>query len=144
MDGLRIEGRVAADAPDRLTHGDLFGAPDDARVDDVGALVPGRRGAGVRFAWLVDRVRPDEAARWVTLESSDGRFAASLERHELADAVVVHAQGDRPFGEADGGPFRLYIPGARDACGNVKHLGRVAFDVAPGADTRPPVEERDC
>lgn len=134
-----------ADAPAiEITHDRLFGAPDAERVADIGELVPGRKGSGVRFSWVASLAAPGDDLEYVTLESTDGGFAATLTRDEVAGAVLVHAEGDRPFGEQDGGPFRLYIPGASDRCGNVKHLGRVAFAASPGADTRPPEEERSC
>ena len=130
--------------PLTLGHDQLFFAPRASRVEDIGALVPGRSGGGVRFSWLAAQARLPEGLGWVTLESTDGRFAASLEMEDLGAAIVVHADGARPFGSADGGPFRLYIPGANDACGNVKHLGRITFSSKPGADTRPPESERTC
>lgn len=127
-----------------LTHGALFGAPERARVADIGALIPGRTGAGVRLDWVASLVGAASTPGYVTLESGDGAFAASLTRAEAEGAIVVHADGPRPFSDADGGPFRLYIPGATDRCGNVKHLARVSFSASPGADTRPPEEERSC
>ena len=139
---LHLEGHEAAAL--ELTHEQLFDAPESEQVPDIGSLIPGRRGCGVRFAWVASLASPGDALTFVTLESTDGRFAATLTREEVAEAVLVHADGDRPLGAADGGPFRLYIPGATDRCGNVKHLGRVGFTSRPGADTRPPEEERTC
>ena len=137
---LLVEGAPALG----LGHEQLFAAPLASRVEDIGTLVPGRRGAGVLFPWIASQIDVPAEATWVTLESTDGHFAASLERGDLDAALLVHADGERPFEESDGGPFRLYIPGATDACGNVKHLGRVTFSSEPGADTRPPVAERNC
>ena len=139
---LHLEGGEAAAL--ELTHEQLFDAPAADQVPDIGALIPGRRGRGVRFFWVASLASPGDEFVFVTLESTDGRFSATLTREEMAEAVLVHADGDRPFGPEDGGPFRLYIPGATDRCGNVKHLGRVGFCSRPGADTRPPEEERTC
>ncbi|MEM9380291.1 MAG: molybdopterin-dependent oxidoreductase [Planctomycetota bacterium] len=144
MTTLRISGEVGSDGQHEWTHDDLFAADAHARVENIGSLVPGRRGSGVRFEWLVERSAPAADAAWVELESSDGSFTACLAREDLASAVLVHADGDRPFDERDGGPFRLYVPDAGDRCGNVKHLARVGFLREPVDDSRPPVEERDC
>ncbi|MEE2940219.1 MAG: hypothetical protein VX460_07540 [Planctomycetota bacterium] len=144
MDRLTLHLEGGETAALELTHERLFDAPESEQVPDIGALIPGRRGRGVRFAWVASLAAPGDELAYVTLESDDGRFAATLTRLEMAEAVLVHADGERPFGAADGGPFRLYIPGAADRCGNVKHLGRVGFSSRPGADTRPPEEERAC
>ena len=144
MDRLILHQVGGEPAALELTHERLFDAPESEQVPDIGAPIPGRRGRGVRFSWIVSLAAPKDALTFVTLESNDGRFAATLTLEEMAEAVLVHADGDRAFGAADGGPFRLYIPGATDRCGNVKHLGRVGFSSRPGADTRPPEEERTC
>lgn len=144
MDTLRISGAVEPDGRREWTHADLFAAAPDARVEDIGALVPGRRGSGVRLDWIVEGSRPSDGVKWVVLESADGGFTACLALDELASAILVHADGDRPFTETDGGPFRLYVPDAGDRCGNVKHLARIGFRTAPVEDSRPPVEQRDC
>lgn len=144
MDRLILHLESGEIAALELTHEQLFDAPAADQVPDIGALIPGRRGRGVRFTWIASLASPGDELVFVTLESTDGRFSATLTREEMAEAVLVHADGDRPFGPEDGGPFRLYIPGATDRCGNVKHLGRVGFSSRPGADTRPPEEERTC
>ncbi|MEC8512455.1 MAG: hypothetical protein VX015_09945 [Planctomycetota bacterium] len=144
MDRLTLHVEGGDSAALELTHERLFAAPESDQVSDIGSLIPGRRGRGVRFSWIASLAAPGDELAFVTLESTDGRFSATLTREEMAEAVLVHADGDRPFGAADGGPFRLYIPGATDRCGNVKHLGRVGFSSRPGADTRPPEEERTC
>ncbi|MDA8592952.1 molybdopterin-dependent oxidoreductase [Planctomycetota bacterium] len=144
MDELQIRGRVKASGRHRWAQVDLDAAPADARVDDLAAVVPGRRGRGVLLRWLLDEAHPEPNAGWACLESADGSFAASLEVGDLGRAVVVHHDGEGPLDEARGGPFRVYIPGAKDACGNIKHLGQITLGDSPERDTRPPVAERTC
>lgn len=144
MDELLIVGDVKAGGHHRWTHADLDSAPTSARVDDLSKVLPGRRGRGVLFRWLVEQALPEQNVRWACLESLDGSFAASLEVADLKDAVIVHADDDGALGADRGGPYRLFIPGASDACGNIKQLGRVTLGEGPERDTRPPVSERSC
>ena len=144
MDELQIRGRVKATGRHRWSQVDLDGAPESARVEDLSALIPGRRGRGVLLRWLLEEAHPEPTADWACIESSDGSFAASLEVGELERAEVVHQDGDGPLDEARGGPFRIYVPEASDACGNIKHLGRITLGSSPERDTRPPVAERTC
>lgn len=144
MDHLEFLGDLAAGGRHRWTRAELDEAPESARVDDLSRVAPGRPGRGVRFRWLVSEARPAEGAGWACLESADGAFAASIELEALDDAIVVHSDGDGPLTAARGGPFRFLIPGATDACGNIKQLGRVTLSAGPLRDTRPPVSERRC
>ena len=144
MDELQITGDLGGSGCESWAQADMDRAPASARVDDLSELVPGRRGKGVLLSWLVGEAHPASGATWACLESTDGSFAASLELGDLEAAVVVHADADGPLTRARGGPFRLYIPGASDACGNIKHLGRVTLGRGPDRDTRPPVAERNC
>jgi len=144
MDELQIRGQVKPSGRHSWAQVDLDGVPESARVEDLSTLVPGRRGRGVLLRWLLGEAHPEPAASWACVESTDGSFAASLEVGELEGAVVVHRDGDGPLDEAHGGPFRLYIPGARDACGNIKHLGQITLSSSPERDTRPPVDARSC
>ena len=141
---LQIRGQVKATGRHSWAQADLDGAPERARVEDLAALVPGRRGRGVLLRWLLEEAHPEPTAGWACLESAAGSFAASLEVADLERAVVVHQDGDGPLDVARGGPFRVYIPGATDACGNIKHLGRITLGNSPERDTRPPVAERSC
>jgi hypothetical protein len=144
MDELQITGDLRDSGCHSWAPTDLDRAPASARVDDLSELVPGRQGRGVLFSWLVREAHPVSGVSWACLESTDGSFAASLELGDLEAAVVVHADADGPLVQARGGPFRLFIPGASDACGNIKHLGRIALGHGPERDTRPPADERNC
>ena len=144
MSELEFLGDVHADGRHRWSQADLDDAPAAARVDDLSSVAPGRQGRGVLFRWLLSEARPGDGARYACLESSDGSFAASIELADLEHAIVVHAGDGGPLTPEQGGPFRFLGPGATDACGNIKQLGRVTLGATPDRDTRPPVEERTC
>ena len=91
MDRLILHLESGEAAALELTHEQLFDAPAADQVPDIGALIPGRRGRGVRFAWVASLASPGDELVFVTLESTDGRFSATLTREEMAEAVIVHA-----------------------------------------------------
>lgn len=117
---------------------DLAALPPDAQVADVGALVPGRAGRGVRLAALLERARPARDARHLHIASVDPSFAVSVPVDEVrASAIVVYELAGAPLPAAKGGPFRLLVPGHPDECLNVKGLARLELSPDPGRDTRP-------
>lgn len=133
---LTIDGLLEG-APLTLTVEDLRAAPEAFQVPDVGAHVRGRTGRAVRFRALLHDRELGGNARWVDVASTDG-FAASLPIEEIADdGMILYGAGEDGRDEVQGGPFRLMIPGYRDACASVKHLGRIGFSDQPGDDTRP-------
>ncbi len=115
------------------------------QVEDVSALVPGRRGGGVRLASLLAAVQPRPEATHLTVESDDGRFSASVPLSAVVDSgVVLYRLGSQALPTPQGGPFRFLITdaqtcatGGADLCANVKFVGRIALSVGPGHDTRP-------
>ena len=136
---LRIDGEVIA--PCELSFDELSALPD--QVPDVGALIPGRRGVGVRLRALLRRAGLKDSATHVTVESRDGAFAASLPLAAVREAVVAYRLGDAPLPAADGGPLRFLIPDApacgsdgADACANVKFVGAIRVTRGAGTDTR--------
>jgi DMSO/TMAO reductase YedYZ molybdopterin-dependent catalytic subunit len=115
------------------------------QIEDVAVLVPGRMGGGVRLASLLEVVQPQPQVTHLTIESTDGRFSASVPLAAVVDsAVVLYRLGDQALPEQQGGPFRFLITdaqvcatGGADLCANVKFVGRIALSDAPGRDTRP-------
>ena len=83
MTQLRIEGEVSS--PHTFSFSDLTRLP--GQIADVGQLVPGRDGGGIRLRSLLERVSPADSARYITLESSDGKFSASLPITAVHDAI---------------------------------------------------------
>jgi DMSO/TMAO reductase YedYZ molybdopterin-dependent catalytic subunit len=137
---VRIAGAVAR--PRTLAAGDLARLP--GQVEDVGALVAGRVGGAVSLRAVLGAAAPLPDATHLTIESGDGRFAASVPLDALAEAVLVYRFGDGPLPAAMGGPARLLIPDAArcgradvDTCANVKDVAMLRVETARGRDTRP-------
>jgi hypothetical protein len=140
MELLRIEGDVQHACS--LSFADLAILPH--QVLDISQLIPGREGGGVRLQAILDKVAPTTAAEYITLQSTDGKFSASVPLAAVRDAIVVYRLGDEPLPAKKGGPFRFLIPhvescaiGGVDACANVKFLGLLQLSQQPGKDNRP-------
>ncbi len=140
MESLRVEGEVRQ--AQNFSFTDLAALPD--QVADVGQLVPGREGGGVRLEAILAKVTPASTAIYVTLKSSDGKFSASVPLDAVRTAIVAYRLGDEPLPAKKGGPFRFLIPnveecaiGGVDACANVKFLSVMQFSYSPGEDSRP-------
>jgi DMSO/TMAO reductase YedYZ molybdopterin-dependent catalytic subunit len=143
MTHLSIQGLLEG-APLELSADDLRALPEAYQVPDVGEHVKGRTGRAIRFRALLHDRDLQDGARWIDLESTDG-FAASLPIEEIADdGLILYATAEAALTEDDGGPFRLMIPGYRDACASVKHLASIAFSDQPGKDTRPKTDPDSC
>ena len=140
MTQLRIDGAVLS--PQAFRFEDLRRLP--GQVADVGQCIPGRDGSGIRLQSLLEQVGPQESVKYITLESTDGTFSASVPLAAVQDAIVAYKLEDAPLPAQKGGPFRFFIPdvaecavGEVDACANVKFLGRMHLSREPGRDVRP-------
>ena len=140
MSGLRIEqeGKPAHELDFRQL------AELDGQIADVGALIPGRVGGAVTLEAILDRLQPDQDLDHLTVESTDGGFAASVPLEALRHAVIAYRVGDEPLPRDKGGPLRFLIPedegcatGGADACANVKFVGTLRLTKGKGKDTRP-------
>jgi 2-dehydropantoate 2-reductase len=117
---------------------DLAALPASAQIADVGALVPGRTGRGVRLAALLESARPSADARWLNVASLDPAFAVSVPLDEVrSEGIVVYELDGAPLPASKGGPFRLLVRGHPDECLNVKQLARLELSPERGRDTRP-------
>lgn len=122
----------------RYARADLARFPAAAQVPDVGALVAGRKGRGVRLDALLERARPASGARYLNIASRDPSFAVSVPLDEVrGGAVIVYELDGAPLAPSKGGPFRLLVPGHADECVNVKQLARLEVSTTAGRDTRP-------
>jgi hypothetical protein len=140
MERLRITGEVQF-ARD-FSFAELAALPN--QVSDVSQFIPGREGGGVRLQSIVDTVHPTSTATYVTLQSTDGKFSASVPLEAVKNAIVAYRLGNEALPVKKGGPFRFLIPnveecaiGEVDACANVKFLGIMRFSSQPGEDSRP-------
>jgi DMSO/TMAO reductase YedYZ molybdopterin-dependent catalytic subunit len=115
------------------------------QVEDIGTLVPGRKGCGVRLSALLAAVQPQPGATHITLESDDETFSASVPLEAVADSgVVLYRLDSHALPRQQGGPFRFLITDAQtcatggvDLCANVKFVGRMTLSSGLGRDTRP-------
>jgi len=138
---LTIQGNVGR--PLQLGFDDLSSIPD--QIEDVSALMPKRSGAAVTLQSVLELAAVEDRARYLTITSSDGSFAASVPLAAVANsALIVYRIADQPLPESSGGPFRFLIPDAAachraeiDTCANVKYVGCLTLSVEPGRDTRP-------
>jgi DMSO/TMAO reductase YedYZ molybdopterin-dependent catalytic subunit len=115
------------------------------QVEDISAMVPGRKGGGVRLGALLEAVQPRPEAAYLTVESTDSSFSASVPLSAVVDSgVVLYRLGAEPLPPQQGGPFRFLITDAQtcatggvDLCANVKFVGRMLLSLEAGRDTRP-------
>lgn len=140
MTRLRVEGEVIS--PGEFGFAELSQLP--GQITDIGQLVPGREGGGVRLHSLLTAVGLTGAGTYLTLESADGTFAASVPLEAVREAIILYRLADGPLPPHKGGPFRFLIPQVEhcttsevDACANVKDLGCIRLSQGPGRDTRP-------
>ncbi len=101
--------------------------PEHVPID---AVVPGRRGHGVRIRRLLEHLRVDRDAP-LLLRSADG-FSRQVFAAQLYDGgVLQYALDGRPLDAAEGGPLRLYLVDGTDRCDNVKGLSRIEVLTRP-------------
>ena len=140
---LRVDGEVAQ--PCQFSFDDLRAFTESEQVRDVSRFHPQRPGDGVTLRALLDRVRPNRSATYLTLHATKDNFAASIPLAAVLDeAVLVYQLDGAPYPEAKGGPFRFLIknPAAchteeLDDCANVKFVDRIELTSGKGRDTRP-------
>jgi len=140
---LRVDGEVAQ--PSQFSFDDLRAFAEADQVRDFTRFHPKRPGDGVTLRALLDRVRPNPSATYLTLYATKDNFAASIPLAAvLQEAVLVYQLDGAPYPEAKGGPFRFLIknPAAchteeLDDCANVKFVDRIELTSGKGRDTRP-------
>ena len=133
---ITIEG--ACNRPQGFTYHDLASCHSDYQIDDLAKVDENLWGKAVRLRALVDMAGPLMYAKYLTVESEDGKFAASLPLAETQrTAVIVYDKGGKPLEREDGGPVRFVIPFSPDKCANVKGATKITLSETPGRDTRP-------
>ena len=129
MTQLHVEGEVRS--PQAFGFTELRALAD--QIEDVSQLIPGRDGSAVRLQAVLDQVGPKETVRYITLESTDGKFFASVPLEAVQEGIIAYRFNDTALPENKGGPYRFFIPnieechvGEVDACANVKFLAASA------------------
>ena len=140
MTRLHVEGEVGA--PQAFGFAELRALAE--QIEDVSQLVPGREGSAVRLQAVLEQVGPKETVRYITLESTDGKFSASVPLEAVQEGIIAYRFNDAALPENKGGPYRFFIPDVSechvdevDACANVKFLGRIYLSHEKGRDVRP-------
>ena len=140
MTRLHVEGEVRS--PHAFGFTELRALSD--QIEDVSRLIPGREGGAVRLQAVLEQVGPKETVRYITLESTDGKFSASVPLEAVQEGIIAYRFNDAALPENKGGPYRFFIPnvaechvGEVDACANVKFLGRIYLSHQKGRDVRP-------
>lgn len=112
-------------------------------VVDIGSVMPGMKGKGIKIAGLLELATFPANSDHVTFFSRDGQYSASLTLDQAKNyGILVYQVDGKPLPAEKGGPFRLVTPGLGDLCANVKNVCRIEVAVGPGKDTRP--EDRSC
>ncbi len=111
--GLTVDGLVAA--PLTLDWEEFLALPQTDEVSDIHCVTAWSRydnhWRGVRAQTLLDRVRPEPAARFVVFHSHDGYTTnVSLERFAAPDVLLAHSWEGRPLTREHGGPLRVVMP----------------------------------
>ena len=140
MTQLHVEGEVQS--PQAFGFSELRALSD--QIEDVSRLIPGREGSAVRLQTVLEQVGPQETVRYITLESTDGKFSASVPLEAVQEGIIAYRFNDAALPEKKGGPYRFFIPNVAechvsevDACANVKFLGRICLSHEKGRDVRP-------
>lgn len=113
------------------------------QIPDISSMVPDRQGGAVPLASVLEAAGVNASAKYATLKSSDGRFAASVPLDGVQSALLLYRDGDAPLPDKFGGPIRFLVPDAAacktaevDACANVKFLASIELSAEAGEDTR--------
>ena len=137
-----IEGEV--ERPQSFSYLDLQEIHRYYQVADLSLMDERLSGKGVRLRRLLDLVGPVYGTRFLTIESMDGSFSASVPIGEVGrTALIVYELGGKPLPLEQGGPARFVVPYHPDACLNVKTLGRIVVSRERGRDTRPSQRGKD-
>lgn len=131
---LRVRGLVAREG--ELAYEEI--ALLHGSIPDLTAVAEGFVGRAVPMQAVIDRARPDRRAAYVTVESDDGFYRASIPLRELAEkGWLAHSLGEGPLPREKGGPLRVVLPQGRTLCWNVKSVAELRFTAQPEPDAVP-------
>jgi DMSO/TMAO reductase YedYZ molybdopterin-dependent catalytic subunit len=125
-----VDGLV--DNPISLSYDELLALPNTRQVSDFhcveGWSVPNVRWQGVRMQTLLDIVKPQAKAAFITFHALDGVYFDSLAiRHaSYPDAMIAYQMNDQPLTPDHGRPLRFIMPHMYGYKG-AKYLYRLEF-----------------
>jgi 2-dehydropantoate 2-reductase len=132
---VRIDGAVVQ--PLSFDRNTLRQLPEEHHVADVSVVMPGMQGRAIHLKGLLDVPALNIDADHATVQSLDGKYAATLTLQQARDfGLLLYELDGEPLPDEKGGPFRLITPGLGDLCANVKGVGRIEITKGPGRDTR--------
>ncbi len=133
---FRVEGDCIR--PHAFSYMELADLHSDYQVDNLAKVDDRLEGKGVRLRKLLEIAGPHYQARFLQVESEDGKFRHTVPLHEVGrTGVIVYQKGGKPLEREDGGPARLIVPFWPDKCANVKGLGKLRILIEePGDDTQ--------
>ena len=135
---ILVKGEVHQ--PGKFTRATLAGLAEDHQIADVGSVMPGMTGRGVKVKAILETLTLNAGSDHMTFESEDGKYSACLTIKQAEDFGILLYEKDGDMFPVDrGGPFRLVAPGLGDLCANVKQVGRVVISRGMVRDTRPPL-----
>lgn len=124
---IRITGLV--DSPGEWAMEDLAEMSEQVGEGEI-------QGRGVSAGTLLEASRPQGG--YVSVESDDGSYRASIPLGELSEkGVVVYGWGAGRLPPERGGPFRILVPEGRTLCWNVKGVGEMRVTAEPEPDSVP-------
>lgn len=140
---IKISGQV--DSPLQVTYQHFCQLPTEFQIGDVGQLVPGRAGAAVKLAGLLQLIQLPPETDYIGLHGTHDNFHASIPLAEVKDrAVLIYQLDGKPLPQEKGGPIRFLIPDHAachaaeiDECANVKFVDHIEFTQGKGYDNRP-------
>ncbi len=139
---LVIQGDVIQ--PLHFDHQSLSKLSDEYHVQDIGSVMPGMEGKGIRLQGLLEVPALKVGVDHVTFHSKDDLFSASLTLQQAKEfGILLYEYNDGPFPEEKGGPYRLVTPGLGDLCANVKGVVRIELTKGKGKDTRSVMKGRN-
>lgn len=125
---LAVSGRVKQ--PMAYGYEDLFGFPrvsQVSRLKCVECWSAKAKWEGFRFQELVDRVKPDPQAKFVTFKSADSYYESyALEELLQPRVLMVLRMNDQPLSKDHGFPLRLIAP-YKYGYKNIKYITQIEF-----------------
>lgn len=107
-------------------------------VPDLETVIEGFSGRAVPVREVLEAAEPMDGAGYVTVESDDGLYRASIPRSELeGKGWLAFRLGEGPLPRERGGPFRLVVPEGRTLCWNVKGVAELRLTADPEPDSVP-------